>query len=305
MHVLMLYVTAVLIWGTTWIAISFQLDDIAPEVSLAYRFGIASALLFMYCWFKKLNLSFSKQQHIRFFGIAVSMFGFNFYLLYSGQHLLNSALAAIAFATLVVMNIINSKLIFNAKVSFQEYLGSTIGLVGICILFWPEIASQNLNSEGLIGLSLCLLGTLVASLSNMLSVSNQRLKLPIIQTNAWAMGYGAATMAMLAVFKGTEFRVDLPLDYWLSMGYLSLFGSVVVFGCYLSLLGKIGASKTSYITVITPAIAVLIGSFVEDFMWDIYTICGICLILVGNIVVLYKSKPAAKVSVSQSPQPDC
>lgn len=117
MQVLMLYVTAILIWGTTWIAISFQLDDIAPEVSLAYRFGIASALLFMYCWCKRLNLRFNKQQHMRFFGIAITMFGFSFYLLYSGQLLLNSALAAIAFATLVVMNIINSKLFFNAKVS--------------------------------------------------------------------------------------------------------------------------------------------------------------------------------------------
>ena len=155
MQVLMLYITSVLIWGTTWIAISFQLDDIAPEVSLAYRFGIASTLLFVYCWLKKLNLSFNKQQHIRLFGIAISMFGFNFYLLYSGQHLLNSALAAIAFATLVVMNIINSKLFFNTPVSAREYVGSGLGLVGICILFWPEISAQNLNSDGLIGLGLC------------------------------------------------------------------------------------------------------------------------------------------------------
>ena len=132
----------------------------------------------------------------------------------------------------------------------------------------------------------------------MLSISNQRLKLPIIQTNAWAMGYGALTMALLGLVKGTEFRLDLPLDYWLSMGYLSLFGSVIVFGCYLTLLGKIGASKTSYITIITPAIAVVIGSFVEGIEWSIYTICGISLILLGNIVVLYKFKSAPAATKS-------
>lgn len=302
MQVISLYITSILIWGTTWIAISFQLGDIATEVSLAYRFAIASTILFIYCWLKKLNLRFNKQQHIRFFGIAMTMFGFNFYLLYSGQHLLNSALAAIAFATLVVMNIINSRLFLNSKVSSQEVLGALLGLVGICVLFWPELNSQNLNSEAIVGLGLCLLGTYVASLSNMLSVSNQRQKLPIVQTNAWAMAYGAATMALLAMVKGSPFVVDLPLTYWLSMGYLSLFGSIIAFGCYLSLLDKIGASKTSYITVITPAFAVVIGAMFEGFVLNNFIVGGICLILLGNIVVLYKRKPKTKVIVSQNPQ---
>lgn len=172
-------------------------------------------------------------------------------------------------------------------------------------MFWPQIATQNLNSEGIIGLGLCLLGTYVASVGNMLSMSNHRQQLPVIQTNAWAMGYGATSMALLAIVKGTPFRFDLPVDYWLSMGYLSIFGSVIVFGCYLSLLGKIGASKTSYITVITPAIAVIIGSIVEGFAWNSYTLFGISFILLGNIVVLCKIKPAAKIHVNQSPQPNC
>ena len=296
MQVMMLYITAILIWGTTWIAISFQLDDIAPEVSLAYRFTIASALLFIFCKLRKLNLSYNKQQHMRMFGLGISMFGVNFYLLYSGQHLLNSALAAIAFATLVVMNIINSKLFFNTPVSSREYFGSGLGLTGICILFWPEISVQNLNSEGLIGLGLCLLGTFVASLSNMLSISNHRHQLPIIQTNAYAMGYGAISMALLGIVKGTEFRVDMPIDYWLAMAYLAVFGSVIVFGCYLTLLGKIGANKTAYITIVTPAIAVGISSVVEGFTWTIYTFCGISLILFGNVIVLLKVKPVATIN---------
>ncbi|MFT4808905.1 MAG: hypothetical protein ACI9LX_002242, partial [Paraglaciecola sp.] len=36
-----LYVLTVLIWGSTWLAIEYQLGVVAPEVSLVYRFSIA------------------------------------------------------------------------------------------------------------------------------------------------------------------------------------------------------------------------------------------------------------------------
>lgn len=291
MNVIVLYCVAVLIWGTTWIAISFQLGDVPPEVSLTYRFGLASIMLFAICKIAKLDLRFSVNQHIRLFGIAISMFGFNFYLLYQGQQGLNSAMAAIAFATLVVMNIINSRLFLGTKITAKAWFGAALGLAGISTLFWPQVATVEINYHSLYALGLCLAGTYIASLSNILSISNQQQKMAVLPSNAWAMGYGALSMAALALFNGNEFVTDLPLDYWLATGYLALFGSVIVFGCYLSLLGKIGAEKTSYITVITPAIAVLISSIFEDFSWTTYTVSGLLLILLGNIIVLRKSKP--------------
>lgn len=291
MNIFLLYFTAVFIWGTTWLAISFQLGDVAPEVSLAYRFGIAAILLFAYCLIRKLNLRFNLSEHLRFLGLALTMFGFNFYLLYSGQAFLNSAFAAIAFATLIVMNIINSKVIFGTKISQKEYLGAALGLLGIGTLFWPQLNAQEFNNEAVYGLILCLTGTFVASLGSMLSESNKKTNLPIIQINAFSMGYGATIMAVLALINGNSFIIDVPQSYWLSMGYLSVFGSVIVFGCYLTLIGKIGASKTAYITIITPAIAVVLSSLFEDFVWTYYTITGISLILVGNVIVLRKEKP--------------
>ena len=41
-----LYVLTVLIWGSTWFAIEFQLGVVAPEVSVVYRYGAASLSLF-------------------------------------------------------------------------------------------------------------------------------------------------------------------------------------------------------------------------------------------------------------------
>lgn len=304
MNIILLYSAAVIIWGTTWIAISFQLGDVAPEVSLAYRFGLASIMMFAICKVAKQDLRFNLEQHLRLFGIAISMFGFNFYLLYQGQQHLNSAMAAVTFATLVVMNMINSRVLFGTKMSGKDWFGAILGLVGLSTLFWPQIVGTEFNYQSLVGMALCLGGTFIASMSNMLSISNQKQQMAILPSNAWAMGYGALTMAALAVFNGNPFVIDLPMDYWLATGYLSLFGSVIVFACYLSLLGKIGAYKTSYITVLTPAIAVVISSIFEDFSWSSYTVVGLALILFGNVICLSKfnwlSGKAKALSVTQA-----
>ncbi len=43
---LFLYLLTVLIWGTTWIAITWQLGLVPPEVSIVYRFALAALVLF-------------------------------------------------------------------------------------------------------------------------------------------------------------------------------------------------------------------------------------------------------------------
>ena len=61
-----LYVVTVLIWGSTWLAIEFQLGVVQPEVSVVYRYAIAAALLFAWCLAKGQNLRFNLQAHVWF-----------------------------------------------------------------------------------------------------------------------------------------------------------------------------------------------------------------------------------------------
>jgi drug/metabolite transporter (DMT)-like permease len=289
-----LYTITVLIWGTTWIAINYQLGTVAPEVSVVYRFALASFLLFSWAKFKKLPLNFNRRYHLNFIALGVTLFGLNFFLLYNAQQHINSALAATAFSTLMIFNIINAKFFYKAPIGKQVYLGASLGLIGIITLFWPQITSVEYGQATLLGLGLCLVGTLSASMGNMVSIKNQQLKLPVLQTNAWAMMYGTVFMSIVALFNGDSFTFDFSFAYVSSLIYLSLFGSVIAFGCYLTLMTKIGAHKTSYANILFPAVAVVISTFVEDFHWSIFTIVGFASILLGNLVILSKPKVAPK-----------
>ncbi|MFT5022684.1 MAG: drug/metabolite transporter (DMT)-like permease [Colwellia sp.] len=286
----LLYVITVLIWGTTWIAINYQLGDVPAEASIVYRFGLAALLLFAYCRFKKLSLAFNKKQHLQFLFFGLMLFGCNYYFLYSAQQHINSALASIAFSMIMFFNVINARIWFNTKITQQTYLGAFLGLTGIVVLFWPQINDTELGAETLLGLSLCFVGTLFASTGNMVSMKNKLMNLPMMQANAWGMLYGSIFMTLLLLVQGKSFSFSYTLPYISSLIYLSVFGSIIAFASYLTLLNNIGAHKASYASVMFPAVAVVISTIFEDFSWNIYTVIGLLIIVAGNIVVLTKPK---------------
>lgn len=284
-----LYLVTVVIWGSTWIAINYQLGDVAPEASVSYRFALAAFILFVFAKAKQLPLLFSLKQHGLFAAFGICLFGLNYLLLYTAQQHINSALACIAFSTLMLMNIVNTKIFYKTRITKQVYFGGAFGLFGIVTLFWPQLTDIELGAVTLLGLGLCLLGTFSASVGNMLSIKNQNNNVPIVQANAWGMLYGAIFTSLVVVVQGKQFSFSFDIAYLSSLLYLSLFGSVIAFGCYLSLMTRIGAHKTSYANIIFPAIAVLISTVVEGFVWSEYTVIGLSFVLLGNLIVLAKA----------------
>ena len=72
----------------------------------------------------------------------------------------------------------------------------------------------------------------------------------------------------------------------LSLLYLALFASVFGFGCYLTLLGRIGADRAAYASVAFPVVALGLSTMFEGFQWTRLAVAGVALIVIGNVVVL-------------------
>lgn len=164
-------------------------------------------------------------------------------------------------------------------------------MVGLVLLFWPEMAAVNFSGPVINGLLLSFAATYLASLGNIISARNQRLKLPVVQTNAFGMAYGSLCMVLVVIVSGAPLTIELSASYLLSLVYLALFGSVIAFGCYLSLVGRIGPGRAAYTTLLFPVVALVLSTIWEDYHWSLPAICGIILILCGNYLALAKKKP--------------
>lgn len=283
-----LYVITVLIWGSTWLAIEFQLGVVEPEVSIVYRYALAALVLFLWCKIKKLPLTFKVKDHLWFGLLGLLLFCLNYILAYRAQVYITSALAAIAFSMMLWINIILSRLIFGTRAGGRVLLGALLGIVGILVLFAPQIEEVSLNDGVFFGSALALLGALMASCGNMVSQASQRRSLPVLQGNAWSMFYGAVITAIIAVASGHEFTFDATFTYISSLVYLAIFGSVVAFGAYLTLLGRIGAHKAGYATVMFPVVALALSIAFEGLQVDLAIVTGTSLVLLGNLLVLKK-----------------
>lgn len=295
----MLYLLTVLIWGSTWLAIEFQLGVVAPEVSLVYRFASAAMLMWVYCWLRKLDMKFSLADHSFFVMLACCNFGFNYLILYWAQAYLTSAMTSIAFSTLLLINILNTRIFFGKPIEPRVYIGATTGIVGIAALFWADIAELDWSSTAMTGLGLALAGTLVASFGNMASVRNSNKGVGVLQGNAWGMFYGTVLLTLYALFSGSEFTLDMRPSYLLSLAYLSLFGTVIAFACYFALLKDIGPEKASYAIVLFPVVAVILSTLFEGFEWHTHTVVGFVLVLLGNAIVLTPMQKVRKYLASR------
>jgi len=281
-----LYALTVLIWGSTWFAIEFQLGVVEPEVSVVYRYCLAAFILFIYCKYKKLPLQFNLNTHVWFVFLGLFLFCLNYIFAYRAQVHITSALAAISFSTMLWMNIILSRLVFRTRAGRQVIFGAVLGILGIFVIFAPQIGEVSLDDSIFFGSVLALLGAFSASCGNIVSQAAQQRALPVVQANAWGMLYGALLTALLALLQGHEFTFDATFTYIVSLSYLAVFGSVVAFGAYLTLLGRIGAHRAGYATVMFPVVALILSMLFEGLALDMSIVIGASLVLTGNLLVL-------------------
>ena len=289
MNTALLYAGTVLIWGSTWLAIKYQLGLVAPEVSIVYRFLLAAIILLGYCMVSGKRMKYDLRDHLRMAQMGLFLFSANYFVFYLATYDLTTGLIAVVFSGIVVTNIIFGAIFLKNPIRPRVALGAAFGICGLTIVFWQEILAFDLANDGTRGLMLSVAGTILASLGNMTSAANQRRGLPVLQANAYGMTYGAGFMLVLATLNGRAFNFDPSLIYVGSLFYLALFGSVFAFGFYLTLLGRIGPDKAAYATVLFPVIALGLSTVFEGYQWSFEALAGMILVLLGNVLVLSRS----------------
>ena len=298
-----LYAAVVLIWGSTWYAIGLQVESAGPGVSVFYRYVAAAALLLGWCLVSGRSLRFDGRAHLMFMGLGLTLFSINFVLVYAAEVTIGSALTAVVFASLLWMNMLFARLLFGTNLDRRAIAGSIVGMFGLVVVCLPGLRAATFDDGTLYGVFLALAGTAIASAGNMLSQHAQSVRIPVVQANAWGMLYGAGISGLAAWLLGEGFAVVITAPYLASLAYLVVFGSILGFGAYLTLLGRIGAHRAGYASVAFPVVAMILAVLLEGYALDATTIIGVLCVLCGNLLTLGRpgtraSRPSAAGRVS-------
>lgn len=286
---LLLYGTTVLIWGTTWFVITFQLGVVPPELSVAYRFLAAGAILLAFALARRERLALTVRDHVFVALQGLTLFCANYVLFYYASSHMTTGLIAVLFSTMLWMNVANAAVFLGTPVRARTIAGGTVGFIGLCLLFRPELAAFDLSSERTGALLVSIIASYSASLGNILSARNQKAGISVVASNGLAMTYGGTMTLAFALARGHALVFDPSPPYVLSLAFLVLFGSIVAFGSYLKLLGRIGPDRAAYAMVVFPLVALGVSTLFEGYTWTTLAGLGAVLILVGNLVVLRRA----------------
>ena len=255
-------------------------------MSVAYRFALASLALFVYARFSGRRVTIPLHHYGMVVITGSLMFSANYLFTYYAINYVTSGLVAVAFSLIVISNALFERLFFRVPFEPRLVMGSVLGVTGIACLFWPEVSAVSLEDDTVFGVVLTVVAVLLASLGNMAARVSTSRNLSVVSVNAHGMAWGALTSAVAAMVLGEEFTFSFETGYVVSLAYLSIVGSSLVFGCYLALFRSIGAARAAYSSVLFPPVALLISTFVEDYRWSGLAIAGILLIGAGNWLAL-------------------
>lgn len=289
-----LYLLTVLIWGTTWIAITFQIGVVPAPVSIAYRFWLAAAVLMGFLLATRKPWWPPRQAWRYLFAQGLALFCLNFLCFYYASQWITSGLEAVVFSTAPIWNAINGRIFLGRPIRRQVMMGALLGLTGIVLLFSPQMAGHWNDSKVMMGLALTLGGTLCFSCGNLLSSRMQSLGLTPWLTNTWAMLIGSTTLGVAALALGMPFALEPSTRYVGALLYLAIPGSVIGFTAYLLLVGRIGPDRAAYSTVLFPIVALTISTIYEGYHWTPTALAGLVLVLAGNLLAFLPLAPRTK-----------
>ena len=294
-----LYAGVVFLWGTSWIALHYQLGVVAPEVSIFWRFLLSSALMFAWAFWQGAPLRFGLADHVRFAALGLFLFSTNYMCFYYSGLSTPSGLLAVVFSLASVGNMLLGAMIFGTRPAPRTLVGALLGFAGIAWMFEPQLTGPTASVASVTGLLLAVAGTTCFCAGNMMSTAIQRRGVSVLSANTWSMTYGALFLLVICIAKGSRFEIEATPLYLGALIWLALCASVVAFAAYLTLLGRIGASRAGYSTVMYPVVALALSSLLEGYVWTWQAGLGLVLVMIGNLLVLTGGQRAKPQTVPE------
>ena len=302
----LLFILASLIWGSTFWAITLQLGEVPPMVSVVYRFALASAALFAYCALRgtRLRLPWRTQRWLMAQGFLT--FGLSYICTYTAEQYVVSALVAVLFALMVFWTPLCARLMFGTPISWRVWAAGSVAVAGVALLFSRSIgaAVHDIQAGGnghfLFGLALALTATIASSAGNVIVGKVRAASSDVFLTTAWSMAWGTALVLALVLPTGQSLVLPRAPHYWMGLIYLALFGSVIAFIAYFTLISRIGAQRAVYVGVTSPVISVLMSIRLEHYRPGPLEWLGMLLCL-ASVVWAVRPPAAAKHVLSTIP----
>lgn len=280
-----------LIWGSTWLFIKLGLEDLPPFTFAGIRFIIAALILCAIVVIRRRPLPRAWRDWVFIAGTGLMAFTFNYGLLFWGEQRVSSGLAAIIQTIIPVFGLVLAHLhLPQERITWPKLVGLVLGIAGVCLIFSNQM---DVGGESAFRGSVAIVvGAFGAAYSNVL-IKARGGKLDYATLAAGQMICGLVPLLIIGIsFEGNPLKLHWTPLALLSLFYLALVGSVVAFLLYYWLVRHMEVTKTMFISLVTPLIAVTLGMLVrgEELTWRI-VVGGVSIMAGIGVIALRRLRP--------------
>ncbi|MBA4000834.1 EamA family transporter, partial [Brevundimonas sp.] len=235
----------------------------------------------------------TRAQHLALMGQGLFVFTIGYAFVYWAEERVASAVVAVIFAALAFLNLVIFRVVARQKAARLSWAGAGLGILGVGVLFASELLRAGMDQRALIGLTFALIAVLASAVGNVFAWKAQTAAAPVIPATAWAMAYGTAFLALFGLVIGVEWTFEFTPRYVLSLLHLSMLGSVVAFLLYFTLARARGYALASYISALTPPVAMLVSVLFEGATFGLAAFAGLALVLAGQMLLIKAPRVSA------------
>jgi drug/metabolite transporter (DMT)-like permease len=293
MAVLLAYFSVVLIWATTPLAIQWSSDSLSFSAAVLLRMAVALALGLLINVFLRRKLFAEPKAWQVYAAGAIGIFP-NMPVVYWSAQFISSGLVAVVFAmSPFVMGLMTWVLLKHNPFSVRRVLALLLALLGLVVIFHHQIQLSLRSAYGIAGI---LLSCFLFGFSSVL-VKNLNVKVDAFNQAIGTLLFALPGLLLLWCCVDGHIPASISLKSLFSVGYLSVFGSLLGATLFFYILARMSPSAVSLVTLMTPVLALILGAWVahETLSTQLWMGAGLVVVAlflyldlaVGNVLLAY------------------
>lgn len=255
-----LFMIVCLSWGTTWLGIKIAVESVPPLTSAGLRFLIAFPLFLAFARIRREPLFFPRKSTWFFVFVTLSYFSVPYYLLNYGEQHVSSGLTSLLFSTMPVFILIFSSIFLREKIYFSQVLGISIGFASLFMIIKTQ--GLHIDKAEFFGVVAILLAAVMHALCYV-TTKQKGAAIGVITYNTLPIGLAGAMLFTAGLWFESPDLSRVTLRSWAALTYLGIVASVGGFIVYFMLLKRLSPVILSFVFIIFPVFAVIIGSWYE------------------------------------------
>jgi drug/metabolite transporter (DMT)-like permease len=285
-----------LFWGSTYLAIDIAVQSIPPALMCAVRFSIAGVVMLIVCTAMGKQIRYSARQIASSAIVGILLLVGGNTTLSWAELVVPSGLAALIVAiTPLWFLVLDSLLLGHHRISWRGKAGLGLGIVGLFVLFWPELHSTTALGRRELWASVSLIGGSFSwALGSVLSKKWQS-GMDVFSATGWQMIAAGAANFFLAFLVNDFSRAVWSVRGLSAVFYLIVCGSWIGYSAYIWLLKHVPTSKVSTYAYVNPVVAVFLGWLILHERVDRFIVMG-SVVVVFSVILVTSAKVQAKAA---------